>query len=61
MAHCVKIVQIQSFSNPYFLVFGLNTGKYGPEKTPHLDTFQAVAASLSLFKNKNLRNVVTSH
>ena len=22
------------FSGPYFTVFGLNTGKYGPEKTP---------------------------
>ena len=29
--------------------FGLNTGKYGPEKTPHLDTFQAV---LTAVKNK---------
>ena len=27
------------FSGPYFPVFGLNTGKYGPEKTPYLDTF----------------------
>ena len=26
----------------YFLVFGLSTGKYGPEKTPYLDTFHAV-------------------
>ena len=23
-------------------MFGLNTGKYGPEKTPYLDNFQAV-------------------
>ena len=30
------------FSGPYFPLFGLNTGKYGPEKTPHLDTFHAV-------------------
>ena len=30
------------FSGPYFPVFGLNTGKYGPEKTPYLDTFHAV-------------------
>ena len=36
---------------PYFPAFGLNTeryevspntGKYGPEKTPYLDTFHAV-------------------
>ena len=30
------------FSGPYFAVFGLNTGKYEPEKTPYLDTFHAV-------------------
>ena len=39
------------FSGPYFPIFGLNTeiyifspniGKYGPEKTPYLDTFHAV-------------------
>ena len=39
------------FSGPYFPVFWLNkeiysvnpnTGKYGPEKTPYLDTFHAV-------------------
>ena len=37
------------FPGPYFPVFGLNTeifspniGKYGPEKTPSLDTFHAV-------------------
>ena len=26
----------------YFPLFGLNTGKYGPEITPDLDTFHAV-------------------
>ena len=31
---CVKSVQIS--------VFSPNTGKYGPEKTPYLDTFHAV-------------------
>ena len=30
------------FSDPYFPVFGLNTGKCGPEKTLYLDTFHAV-------------------
>ena len=30
------------FSGPYFAIFGLNTGKYGPEKTLHLETFYAV-------------------
>ena len=37
------------FSGPFFLVFGLNTGKYGPEKTPYLDTFHAVDLSKKYF------------
>ena len=40
--HCVKSVQIRSFAGPYFSVFSSNTGKYGPEKTPYLDTFHEV-------------------
>ena len=33
---------------------GLNTGKYGPEKTPYLDTFHAVhfSALVSMTKHK---------
>ena len=30
------------FSGPYFSVFSLNTGKYGPEKAPYLDNFHVV-------------------
>ena len=45
-SHCVKSVQIRSFSGPYFPVFGMNTGKYGPEKTPYLDTFHTVSEFL---------------
>ena len=30
------------FSGLYFPVFRPNIGKYGPEKTPYLDTFHAV-------------------
>ena len=49
--HCVKSVQIQS----YFSVFGLNTGKYGPEQTLYLDTFYAVpeyiTVNMILFQN----------
>ena len=29
---CVESVRIPSFSSPYFPAFGLNAGKYGPEK-----------------------------
>ena len=76
--HCVKSVQIQSFSGPYFPALGLNmeiygvnlriqsesvfspnTVKYGPEKTPYLDTSHAVYHSVKsqqpLFaRSKNL-------
>ena len=34
-------------SGPYFPVFSPNAGKYGPEITPYLDTFLAMA----VFKN----------
>ena len=37
-----KVPKCGVISGPYFPVFGLNTGKYGPEITPHLDTFHAV-------------------
>ena len=41
--HSVKSVQIQSFFWSVFsCIFGLKTGKYGPGKTPYLDTFHAV-------------------
>ena len=33
------------FSGPYFPVFGLNIGKYGPEKSPYFDTFHVVRFS----------------
>ena len=32
-----KVSKYGVFSGPYFPVFGLNTGKYGPEKTPYLE------------------------
>ena len=37
-----KVSKCGIFSGPNFSVFGLNTGKYGPEKTPCLETFQAM-------------------
>ena len=40
-----KVSKYGFFSGPYFTVFGLNTGKYGPEKNPYLDTFDAVVSS----------------
>ena len=37
-----KVSKYGAFSGPYFPVFGLNTGKYEPEKTSYFDTFHAV-------------------
>ena len=37
-----KVSKYGVFSGPYLPVFSLNTGKYGPEKTPYLGTFHAV-------------------
>ena len=36
-----KVSKYEVFSGPYFPVFSPNTGKYGPEKPPYLDTFHA--------------------
>ena len=36
-----KVSKYGVISGPYFPVFGLNTGTYGPEITPYLDSFQA--------------------
>ena len=40
-------------SGPYFPIFGLNTGKYGPEITPYLDTFHAVKLSFAILNDFN--------
>ena len=40
-------------SGPYFPVFRLNTGKYGPEITPYLDTFHAVLYIVTLLSISN--------
>ena len=39
-----KVFKYGVFSGPYFPVFGLNIGKYEPEKTPYWDTFHVVNA-----------------
>ena len=40
-----KVSKYGVISGLYFPAFELNTGKYGPEITPYLDTFHAVAPS----------------
>ena len=42
------------FSGPYFPVFGLNTGKYEPEKAPNLDLFHIVANVPSSASSENM-------
>ena len=46
------------FSGPYFLVFGLNTRKYGPQKTPYLDTFLTVLKTVNLVESSIISNKV---
>ena len=55
----VNLIKLQvskyvAFSGPYIPVFGLNTGKNGPEKTPYLDTFHAVVIPPKIFTKKTL-------
>ena len=45
---CEKYPNTEVFPGPYFLVFGLNTRKHGPEKIPYLGIF---LHSVSLCKN----------
>ena len=42
-----KVSKCGVISGPYFTVFSPNTGKYGPEITPHLGTFHAVFLNIS--------------
>ena len=51
--HCMKGSKYGAFSGPYFPVFGQNIRKYGPEKTPYLDTFHAVDYLRYVFPNLN--------
>ena len=44
-----KVSKYGVFSGLYFPVFSPGTGKYKPEKTPHLDTFHILKALLKLF------------
>ena len=48
-------------SGPYFPVFGLNTGKYGPEITPYLDFFHVLLRVTQLFSIVEEKNSGTEH
>ena len=44
-----KVSKYGVFSGLYFPIFGPNTGKYGPQKAPYLDTFHAVLENSGFF------------
>ena len=45
-ALCEKCPNMEVFFDPYFPAFGLNTEKHGSEKTPYLETLNAVIEHL---------------
>ena len=48
-----KMSKYGVFPSPYFPIFSPNTGKYGREKPPYLDTFHTVElAQLTLYFSK---------
>ena len=47
-----KTSKYRVFYGPYFPAFGLNTGKYGPEKTPYLNIFHAMIDNHYMFSEE---------
>ena len=45
---------------PYLSVFSLNAGKYGPEKSPYLDTFYSAYSKLSQTSKINIFTKITN-
>ena len=45
-------------NTPYLSVFSPNAGKYGPEKTPSLDTFHAVTTKRFAERRDVFRNLI---
>ena len=52
-----KVSKYGVFSAPYFPAFGLNTGKYGPEKTPYLDTFHTVNSTYNCSNTSGFKHI----
>ena len=52
-----KMSKYRIFSGLYFSLFSPNTGKYGPEKIPYLDTFHAVVLMISVILGGPMINV----
>ena len=49
-----KVSKYGVISGPYFPVFSPNTGKYGPEITPYLDTFSRSAGFIEILQRFQL-------
>ena len=56
-----KVYKNGVVSGPYFPVFGLNTGKYGPAKAPYLDIFHAVFFFSNYFFFETLKYFITDY
>ena len=56
-----KVSKYVVFSGSYFSVFSPNTEKYGPEKTPYLDTFHTAVAYSSFYIHSHLNRKVALH
>ena len=49
-----KEFQYGVFSGPCFPVFSPNTGKYGPEKTPYLDTLGTMSQQFTATRDRSI-------
>ena len=54
-----KLPKCGGFSGPYFPVFGLNAGKYGPEKNSVFRHFSCSASKTSLQLKSNLDETIS--
>ena len=52
-----SVIFVKIWTLKYFPLFSLNAGKYGPEKTPYLDTFHEVHKSHQRKPRKGENNI----
>ena len=64
MSHTLwKVSKCRVLSGLYFPIFSPNTGKYGPEKTPYLNTFHTVTTIYSKVNiaNKLIKTIIVKN
>ena len=54
-----KVSKYGAFPGLYFPIFGSNMGKYGPEITPYLNSFQAVFDLVFVFWGRFTTSMLT--